>query len=382
VNPSVLKRPSRRVSNCRPQELRVGEKLDTYDSKYKDCTNAKLQLFKRDLSCDRYLMRELIERYPQLSTPHQQPKKVGRVPQEKGKKASPAVETDDLDIIQVSDDDSEVIEDTSVVAGGVSMLTKDFDCLIKNSSVAGDLYLGGEIISSYTNLMMNEVAKMGGKMFHFDCMLLSCTLKYKTTYSNLLQEKKAVSCPVWSMPAHVGEEEFKHWLLYIVDWKSETITCLDILQNHDIESVGCRKYLPALRLLLNTAHQSRHHTPLKSDEWQVFLPEDTNTQMNDFDCGLFVCYWVELVCRGQSAYQLPRKLIGSLFRKRINNRILAGKGEVVRPPCVYSTIAPSHVERTCSFSRRSFKNVRKGEVPEGWKTTEDYLMSLGERSKS
>lgn len=388
--PSVVKRTSRSISTRGPQELHVGEKIDTFEGKYKDCSNADLQRFERDLSCDRNLMSEMIKRYPRLSTPdnnemqvskQEKKRKKAPTPSQSNSSASSVMEEDDVLAISDADDGFQMIEN-AIVAGGVNFLLTELACLtIKTPLAEKDLYLGGEIISAYTNLMMNEAAKVGGKIFHFDCMLLACTLAHSTTYSKLLQEKRAISCPLWIMPAHVAEG-YNHWLLYIIDWLSQTITCLDSLRNYDNVVLGPRKYLPAIRLLLNTAYQSKNSAPFDGKVWKVYFPTDTPIQTNRFDCGLYVCYWSEMVCKGQSADILSEELIENLSRKKIYNRILAGENEEVQSPCIFSKIGSFHVERSktsrSTFSEKTFTNT----VPGRCSSTEEYLMTLVNSSKS
>jgi len=402
--PKAVKRNSRQKFKFVPPVFTEGEEIDTFPGKYSDCTNAELQSIVRDISLDRYLMDEMANRGSQLAvlaTPQEEV-----FPKETSKRAKQIVGQDkcgedngieDMQLIVVSD--SENADETSdsrfqtvdsVHSAGVTIYPDDFDCLNldpKDPNVKSkDLYIGGEIISSFVNNCLNIAAGFGAAIYHFDSGLFPYVQTSKITFTNLIQRQKAMTCKLWILPANIVVKKFKHWVLFIVDWKDKIITCLDSLLNYECETYGGKSFLPALRLLMNSAYLAKNKKPLPADEWTVYFPADMPCQSNDYDCGLYVMYFTELLCSGQRPF--CRNMIEQEYRTIVKSTVLEGKEMGVIPPAKYSTksTAAFKGENTdnekleTKKSRSTFKNI-SNKVPLEFKDTFEYLSSLRDKNK-
>jgi hypothetical protein len=185
-----------------------------------------------------------------------------------------------------------------------------------------------------------------------------------------------MNCPIWILPAFIAEN-LDHWILYIIDWKNEIITCIDSLGNYDNELIGCRSYLPTIRLLMNSAYQSKHRTPLKSEAWTVYFPTDIEKQRTSYDCGLHVLFYCEVVCRGHNAREFSHDLIEKEYRNIVKSTILMGKDLTLGPNVAYSKKSSYNYTDTSDARklRSTFKNISTL-VPLLYTSTIAYLQTL------
>ncbi|KAJ3052184.1 SUMO1 sentrin specific peptidase 1 [Rhizophlyctis rosea] len=117
-----------------------------------------------------------------------------------------------------------------------------------------------------------------------------------------------------------------HWTCCVVDMKNKLIVYLDSML---VNNSGC---VDRIEDYLKRLQQLKKDMPLE-DWWVQFFPKDIPTQSNGYDCGVFVCTYMEYVTRGKVDFSRPDPGVGFDFsqremkylRKLICAEILEGK---------------------------------------------------------
>src|SRR2546423_422398 len=77
----------------------------------------------------------------------------------------------------------------------------------------------------------------------------------------------------------------------------------------------CVFFLQHLRTYLQEEHLDKKKAPLDLSEWKNYTPKDIPMQMNGFDCGMFMCKFLDCAARDEpfDFSQVSCSLFVSLF---------------------------------------------------------------------
>jgi sentrin-specific protease 1 len=119
-----------------------------------------------------------------------------------------------------------------------------------------------------------------------------------------------------------------HWMLVVVSFQECCIRFYDS-QKRDRRSGPDQKYLQWIKMYIK---DERHKLPLHDWKSEVTPPE-TPTQSNGFDCGVFVCSFVELIIAGrpltfcqEDVTKNRNRIAWTLIQAGKTDDVKAGKG--------------------------------------------------------
>lgn len=90
-----------------------------------------------------------------------------------------------------------------------------------------------------------------------------------------------------------------HWFLIVVELKKKYITTIHSLSKYLKTYKNKIKFIISILLkFLNAVHMNHYHENVDWSTWSIFCPSDNPNQSNSYDCGVHICIYAYLICRG------------------------------------------------------------------------------------
>jgi len=70
-------------------------------------------------------------------------------------------------------------------------------------------------------------------------------------------------------------------------------------------------------MYLDAEHRNKKKKAFDFTDWQDYAPEDTPQQENGYDCGVFVCQFLESLSRGEEYFNFSQADMPYLRRRMI-----------------------------------------------------------------
>ncbi|CAH0700281.1 unnamed protein product [Spodoptera exigua] len=176
-------------------------------------------------------------------------------------------------------------------------------------TLSRDKWLNDKIINFYMNLIMqrSKERKDLPKLYATNTFFyhkLKCS-----GYNGVKSWTKEVDIFAYDVivvPVYLGN----HWCVSFINFRKRKIEYLDSrVQKND--SHTC---LDALLQYLKNEHQDRKGVPFDDNGWETKVREDIPQQRNNYDCGIFMCTFVEFSSRN-AAYTFTQAHMPYLRRK-------------------------------------------------------------------
>lgn len=139
---------------------------------------------------------------------------------------------------------------------------------------------------------------------------------------NNLNDKRIILIPL--------NHNNNHWTLLVMDSHSRTIAFIDSMKGKARDRIGMKYLIFLDKFLMNNFGM---YYGKKSEEWLLSTSLNNLQQSNDVDCGVFVCYFMDVIAKltgadSPSLHDKLRKLPesgldSSRYRKVIRSKILS-----------------------------------------------------------
>lgn len=146
-------------------------------------------------------------------------------------------------------------------------------------------------------MQVDHAYSIGFKVMCIDTMITSCLINGTLTRSNkeLLAHQQYYEYDCWILPLHLMLGKTGHWVLMVVDLKRQHLIYLDSL-HHCPEPMLVKRILSLA--LIHAAKIPGKST--KYSDWKVYAPNDIPRQRGGYNCGIFVCVWIYMICQSLS----------------------------------------------------------------------------------
>lgn len=169
-------------------------------------------------------------------------------------------------------------------------------CLIDEhySSLRGSNWLNDQVINGYVlcQLLLSELDLT--KISYTSTFFLDHLDKHGPKAASDMYIKRKDNPTNWDLfsleiciiPIHATRN---HWNLAFIDFKNEKVVLYDSMRNSQVQ----RKYLALIKQFLQYHHQEVVREPLAS-RWGFTVEHPVEQQLDGFNCGIYVCRFVEL----------------------------------------------------------------------------------------
>ncbi|KAK3922253.1 Sentrin-specific protease 1, partial [Frankliniella fusca] len=193
-----------------------------------------------------------------------------------------------------------------LVKFGISITAKQLKNLLSTE------WLDDDTILFYLKLLKSSMSHKSIHVFnsHFYSERIS-----KGDFKSVQNWTKKVDlfeCQVVLIPIHLG----LHWCLCVVEQKALDITYYDSMGGKNMTCLN-----DVLKYLSFEWRNKNKTGPFFEGRWRLRCATGIGKQPNDFDCGIFVCYYARMVCEGRDITASIDWLPG--MRRHILNEINA-----------------------------------------------------------
>lgn len=191
---------------------------------------------------------------------------------------------------------------------------KSLDCLHRRQ------WLSDEVVNAYMRLLQNKFPHVYAFNSFFWQKLSTNGTKYDFNgVSNWTRKKKIdiFSYDLVLIPLHVHNS---HWALGAVDIKSKSIEYLDSRRDPPPEN-----FFQYVKKYLKDELSGNTQDDIQSPRWIKIQYDNLPEQLNDNDCGLFMCLYATYLAAGMSAELVTREEL-TVMRQRM--LVLFCKGEL------------------------------------------------------
>lgn len=225
------------------------------------------------------------------------------------------------------------------------------------------------IINAFFTMVSSQQICNERKIIPFETFLVSMILnngKVSGGFAKWIMKAQVWNSDVWLLPVH--HESPKHWTLFVVYLKHQTIIYFDSLNNPP-------RPVWIYRLCAFMDRYNSGHPAILWENWSVYIPDDIPHQRSSDpnsrnNCGAHICSWAWNVCAErcdlfyEAAMNNVRKIIATILAagtvpKQVSNNKIKDKASIftnwestnlkVKPINIYQGKKPFSFRNTIDF---------------------------------